>query len=253
MTGSGHMGALRGGAMPGKKEGRAFQEAHICATHAIKHSKTPHITCVRASPNTRTHMNAHTPLTPCLFPGLWLPPCLSFWLFLFQQSQLITPYCCRQLQTTTNLEFHYSKLFHMCIQGPGRLGWPRFRKEQPRIGTHPHPANTAILPSFFFFPSFSLFYVFTFSSIFLLQPTLDPTPSDPPTPLLHNHILIPSLILCAPSLHPSTAYTTCTMTLRSDSTVQPRRKNITGDITRFHTGPNERRGTDCKNKTASNA
>lgn len=247
------MGALRGGAMPGKKEGRAFQEAHICATHAIKHSKTPHITCVRASPNTRTHMNAHTPLTPCLFPGLWLPPCLSFWLFLFQQSQLITPYCCRQLQTTTNLEFHYSKLFHMCIQGPGRLGWPRFRKEQPRIGTHPHPANTAILPSFFFFPSFSLFYVFTFSSIFLLQPTLDPTPSDPPTPLLHNHILIPSLILCAPSLHPSTAYTTCTMTLRSDSTVQPRRKNITGDITRFHTGPNERRGTDCKNKTASNA
>lgn len=246
--------------MPGKKEGRAFQEAHICATHAIKHSKTPHITCVRASPNTRTHTNAHTPLTPCLFPGLWLPPCLSFWLFLFQQSQLITPYCCRQLQTTTNLEFHYSKLFHMCIQGPGRLGWPRFRKEQPRIGTHPHPANTAILPSFFFFPSFSLFYVFTFSSIFLLQPTLDPTPPFPlltrPTPLLHNHILIPNLILCAPPtppLHPSTAYTTCTMTPRSDSTVQPRRKNITGDITRFHTGPNERRGTDCKNKIASNA
>lgn len=87
----------------------------------------------------------HTHLAPFAFAELWLSPYLSFWLFLFQQSQLITPYCCRQLQTTTNLEFHYSKLFHMCIQGPGRLGWPRFRKERPPIGTQPCPANMALL------------------------------------------------------------------------------------------------------------
>lgn len=88
----------------------------------------------------------HTDFSPhAFFPRLWLPPCLSFWLSLFQQSQLITPYCCRQLQTTTNLEFHYSKLFHMCIQGPGRLGWPRFRKKQPPTGTH--PPSPPILPT----------------------------------------------------------------------------------------------------------
>lgn len=110
-----------------------------------------------------THQHTHTPLTPCLL--LWLPPCLAFWLFFFQQSQLITPYCCRQLQTTTNLEFHYSKLFHMCIQGPGRLGWPRFRKEQPPIGTHPHPANTASLPSFFLFATFCGNFLHSFQCI----------------------------------------------------------------------------------------
>lgn len=111
---------------------------------ATKKNSTHHM-CVWAQAQT----HKHTLLTPCLFffQGLWLPPCLSFWLSLFQQSQLITPYCCRQLQTTTNLEFHYSKLFHMCIQGPGRLGWPRFRKKQPPTGTHPPilPTHTTIL------------------------------------------------------------------------------------------------------------
>ena len=101
-------------------------------------------TCVRA-PSKNTHTSHPLP-----FPELWLPPRFSFWLALFQQSQLITPYCCRQLQTTTNLEFHYSKLFHMCFQGSGRPWWPRFRNKQPPIGTHPHPASTAILLSPFF-------------------------------------------------------------------------------------------------------
>lgn len=184
MTGSGHWGALRDGAKPGKKKTKQqqredFWREHVHTsqsethTHAIKNLYT----CVRAPTKTHTHTalahthtHTHTPLTPLPFPELWLPPCLSFWLFLFQQSQLITPYCCRQLQTTTNLEFHYSKLFHMCFQGPGRLGWPRFRKEQPPIGTHPHPANTAELPSFFFFPLFLSVPLFL-SILFRLYPS----------------------------------------------------------------------------------
>lgn len=150
--------------MPGARAGWISEESYAhrrlkhthTHTQVIKHRKKPHTLYTRVRAPTNTH-TSH----PLLFPEPWLPPCLSFWLFFFQQSQLITPYCCRQLQTTTNLEFHYSKLFHMCFQGPGRLGWPRFRKEQPPIGTHPHPANTAVLPSFSFFPPFSrLFALF---------------------------------------------------------------------------------------------
>lgn len=192
---------------------------------------------MRAPTNARSHTHTSHPLP---FPGLWLPPCLSFWLFLFQQSQLITPYCCRQLQTTTNLEFHYSKLFHMCIQGPGRLGWPRFRKEQPPIGTHPHPANTAILPSFFFFPSFSLYFFLSPSSVYPSSKLL--LIFFTPPFLTHPHLLSIIMFLYpilsappppspAPHFHPSTAYTTCTMTLCSGSTVWLTHKNITKDFT----------------------
>lgn len=138
------------------------------------------------------HPLTHTPLTPCLL--LWLPPCLSFWLFLFQQSQLITPYCCRQLQTTTNLEFHYSKLFHMCIQGPGRLGWPRFRKEQQPIGTHPHPANTATLPSFFLFPTFTVNFLLS-SWTYSRYPWFYFPFLTYPTPPLYNQVLIANRLL----------------------------------------------------------
>lgn len=165
---------------PGKC-GRAFR-AHICTsqsqthTHAIKTQKKKHFTHVRAPTNTHACTRTHTHTSPLAFSRA-LPSCISFWLFLFQQSQLITPYCCRQLQTTTNLEFHYSKLFHMCFQGPARLGWPRFRKEQPPIGTHPHPASTAILPSSFFFPPSSLFLSFSlFFTLSLIQTTFDSPP-----------------------------------------------------------------------------
>ena len=161
------------------------------------------------------------------FSELWLPPWLSFWLFLFQQSQLITPYCCRQLQTTTNLEFHYSKLFHMCFQGPGRLGWPRFRKKQPSIGTHPHPANTAMLPSFFFFSPFSAHCLLSFS--FSHSPSSSLPFHFPPhvqmtqTTSLNNHVLKSNVLNWLhhplPILNSSTAYTTFTMTLCGGYTV----------------------------------
>lgn len=57
----------------------------------------------------------------------------------------------------------------MCIQGPGRLGWPRFRKELQPIGTHPHPANTACHLSLFFFSLSFCVLLYTFS--FLTQNT----------------------------------------------------------------------------------
>lgn len=154
---------------------------HIC-THLEKHTRTtpffpshsqsPHMCMCK---NTSIQSLALSPLFA--FPLLMLPPCLSFWLWLFQQSQLITAHCCRQLETTTNLEFHYSKLFHMCIQGPGRLGWPRFRKEQPPLGTNPHSANTAALPSLLLFSFFLLI------SLFLIHfplHRLHRSPIDPP-------------------------------------------------------------------------
>lgn len=88
-------------------------------------------------------------------------PCMSFWLFLFQQSQLITAYCCRQLETATNLEFHYRKLFHMCIRGTGGLEWPRLRKERGREAPAPSQPATATGPCY---PLLSPFYpVFLFS------------------------------------------------------------------------------------------
>lgn len=152
MTEPEHLGALRG-SHPAPHEKRVLSDA-LCNTYICDQTrKKNHMSHLLEDPLTHMHTHTQTNTLFCpmpFFQGFGSLPA-SFWLFLFQQSQLITPYCCRQLQTTTNLEFHYSKLFHMCIQGPGRLGWPRFRKELQPIGTHPHPANTACHLSLFFF------------------------------------------------------------------------------------------------------
>jgi len=94
----------------------------------IAHKETPYIFCKNVK---QKHLLMHAGKKKCLsqcaifFHGSSIHICLThthtnthwpLWFCFFQQSQLITAYCCRQLQTTTNLEFHYSKLFHMCIQ-----------------------------------------------------------------------------------------------------------------------------------------
>lgn len=143
----------------------------------------------------------------------------------------------------------------MCIQGPGRLGWPRFRKEQPPIGTHPHPANTAILPSFFFF-----FFSSTLSSLFLAFYHLIKTSYDLFPPFIPARPYIPGYIII--SLHPilSPASYTPSLSLyclynlyhdpvqRFHCVAKAQKHHL-----RFHSGPNGRRGTAWKNTTASNA
>lgn len=177
-----------------KKRGSFQRHTHkhhtVCNTHTHTHmqSSTQNFnTCVRAPTNTHTHTHTSHPVP---FPGLWLPPRLSFWLFLFQQSQLITPYCCRQLQTTTNLEFHYSKLFHMCMHpGPRQARVATFQ-EGAAADRHQPPScqrsHTAIV----------LFLAFFHSPFIAVLQHINIFPF--PTPLL---FIIMILTLIPPPLH----------------------------------------------------